>query len=167
MDYTIHGVSKSQTGLSDFHFHWLVLMRWGGRQPAFNTGRRESLAPPSVRDGNCTLCLTGAVAVCLGPVPVAQTVKYLRVIQKTHVPWVRKIPWRRKLQPTPVFLPEESLGQRSLVGYSPWGHKESDTTERPTLSLGPVLHSSLQFKCSSTSKVSVKSSDVLYELLVY
>ena len=52
-------------------------------------------------------------------------------------------------------------------GYSPWGHKESDTTERPTLSLGPVLHSGLQFKCSSTSKVSVKSSDVLYELLVY
>ena len=130
MDYTIHGVSKSQTGLSDFHFHWLVLMRWGGRQPVFNTGRRESLAPPSVRDGNCTLCLTGAVAVCLGPVPVAQTVRYLRVIQKTHVPWVRKIPWRRKLQPTPVFLPEESLGQRSLVGYSPWGHKESNTTEQ-------------------------------------
>ena len=38
-------------------------------------------------------------------------------------PWVRKIPWRRKWQPTPVFLPGESHGQRSLVGYSPWGHK--------------------------------------------
>ena len=43
--------------------------------------------------------------------------------------WVRKIPWRRAWQPTPVFLPGESHGQRSLVGYSPWGHKESDTTE--------------------------------------
>ena len=43
--------------------------------------------------------------------------------------WVRKIPWRRKWQPTPVFLPGESHGQRSVVGYSPWGHKESDTTE--------------------------------------
>ena len=43
--------------------------------------------------------------------------------------WVRKIPWRRKWQPTPVFLPGESHGQRSLVGYSPWGDKESDTTE--------------------------------------
>jgi len=32
-------------------------------------------------------------------------------------PWVGKIPWRRKCQPTPVFLPEESHGQRSLVGY--------------------------------------------------
>ena len=39
-------------------------------------------------------------------------------------PWVRKIPWRRKWQPTQVFLPEKSHGQRSLAGYSPWGHKE-------------------------------------------
>ena len=40
-----------------------------------------------------------------------------------------EIPWRRKWQPTPVFLPGKSHGQRSLVDYSPWGHKESDTTE--------------------------------------
>ena len=45
-------------------------------------------------------------------------------------PWVRKIPWRRKWQPTPVLLPGESHGQRSLAGYSPWGHKESDMTEQ-------------------------------------
>ena len=45
-------------------------------------------------------------------------------------PWVGKIPWRRAWQPTPVFLPGESHGQRSLVGYSPQGRKESDTTER-------------------------------------
>ena len=44
-------------------------------------------------------------------------------------PWVRKIPWRRAWQPTPVFLPGESHGQRSLVDYSPWGHKESDMSE--------------------------------------
>ena len=44
-------------------------------------------------------------------------------------PWVRKIPWRRKWQPTPVFLPRKSHGQRSLAGCSPWGHKESDTAE--------------------------------------
>ena len=36
-------------------------------------------------------------------------------------PWVRKIPWRRKWQPTPVFLYGKSQGQRSLVGHSPWG----------------------------------------------
>jgi len=45
-------------------------------------------------------------------------------------PWVRKIPWRRKWHSTPVFLPGKSHGQRSLVGYSPQGHKESDMTER-------------------------------------
>ena len=44
--------------------------------------------------------------------------------------WVRKIPWRRKWQPAPVFLPENSHGWRSLVGYCPWGLKESDTAER-------------------------------------
>ena len=38
--------------------------------------------------------------------------------------------WRRKWQPTPVFLPREFHGQRSLAGYSPWGHKESEETER-------------------------------------
>ena len=44
-------------------------------------------------------------------------------------PWVKKVPWRRKWQPIPVFLPGKSHGQRSLAGYSPWGHKESDKTE--------------------------------------
>ena len=41
--------------------------------------------------------------------------------------------WRRKWQPTPVFLPGESHGQRSLVGYSPWGRTESDMTEQPSI----------------------------------
>ena len=44
-------------------------------------------------------------------------------------PWVGKIPWRKKWQPTPVFLPGESHGHRSLAGYSSWGCKESDMTE--------------------------------------
>ena len=44
-------------------------------------------------------------------------------------PWIRKIPWRKARQPTPVFLPGESQGQRSLVGYSPWDTKELDMTE--------------------------------------
>ena len=43
---------------------------------------------------------------------------------------IRKIPWRRKWQPTPVFLPREFHGQRNLVGYSPWGHNEWDMTEQ-------------------------------------
>ena len=44
-------------------------------------------------------------------------------------PWVGKIPWRRAWQPTPVFLPGKSHGQRSLAGCSPQGHKELDMTE--------------------------------------
>ena len=54
-------------------------------------------------------------------------------------PWVGKIPWRRKWQPTPVFLPGKSHGRRSLVGYSLWGHKKSDTTEWLSLSLWQPL----------------------------
>ena len=62
---------------------------------------------------------------------VAQRLKHLPGIRETQVrSWVGKIPWRRQWQPTPVLLPGESHGGRSLVGYSPWGHKELDTTER-------------------------------------
>ena len=53
---------------------------------------------------------------------MAQRLKRLPAMQET--------PWRRKWQPTPVFLPGESHGRRSLVGYSPRGRKELDTTER-------------------------------------
>ena len=55
------------------------------------------------------------------------------------IPGSGRFPWRRKWQPTPVFLPGESHGWRNLVGYSPWGHKESDTTER--------LHFHLSLSC--------------------
>ena len=47
-------------------------------------------------------------------------------------PWVKEIPWRRAWQPTPVFLPGESHGQKGLVGYSPEGYKEWDVTEAVT-----------------------------------
>jgi len=43
-------------------------------------------------------------------------------------PWIRKIPWRRKWQPTPIFFLGKSYGQRNLAGYSPWGIKEMDRT---------------------------------------
>ena len=50
-------------------------------------------------------------------------------------PWAKKIPWRKGWLSTPVFLPGDFHGQRSLVGYSPWGHKEPDMTEQLTLAL--------------------------------
>ena len=61
---------------------------------------------------------------------MAQRVRCLPAMRPGFDPWVRKIPWRREWQPTPVFLPGKSHGQRSLVDYSPWDRRESDTTER-------------------------------------
>ena len=54
-------------------------------------------------------------------------------------PWIGKIPWRKEWQPTPVFLPGESHGQKSLVGYSSWGCKELDTTEGLSTSKKDIL----------------------------
>ena len=62
-------------------------------------------------------------------------IKLLRCWRPRSNPCFRKIPWRRKWQPTPVFLPGEFHGQRSLAGYSPWGHRDLDTTERLSFSL--------------------------------
>ena len=58
--------------------------------------------------------------------------------------------WRRKWQPTPVFLPGKYHGRRSLVGYSPWGRRESDTTER----LHFHFHPGRDLPCSSDGKES-------------
>ena len=72
---------------------------------------------------HCPLGFPGGVS---GKEPVCQCRR-----RKRHEfdPWVEKIPWKRTLQPTPVFLPGKSHEQRSLGGYSPWGRKESDMTE--------------------------------------
>ena len=78
---------------------------------------RESLGrsgPPGGSDGKASACSVGDPGL---------------------IPGVGKIPWRRKWQPTLVLLPGKFHGLRSLVGCSPWGCKESDTTERLSLSL--------------------------------
>ena len=69
------------------------------------------------------------VCVCSAPSGKKPVCPCRRSKRHGFNPWVQKIPWRRKWQPTPVFWPGKSDGQRSLVGYSPWGHKESDLTE--------------------------------------
>ena len=74
---------------------------------------------PSETRGNPTWIITKLMA---------QTLKNLSSMQEVWFnPWVRNILWKREWQPTPVFLPGKSHGKRSLVGYSPWGCKESDT----------------------------------------
>ena len=67
----------------------------------------------------------------MGSPTVASVSRAHLPLQETRVYlWVGKIPWRRKWQPTPVFLPGKPHGQRSLVGYSPWGsQKESDMAD--------------------------------------
>ena len=68
---------------------------------------------------------------------MAQRLKRLPVMRETRV---RSLSWEdpleKEMQPTPVLLPGKSHGRRSVVGYSPWGHKESDMTERLHFTLG-------------------------------
>ena len=77
------------------------------------------------------VCVSECVCVCVySGLPGAQMVKNLPACRSSGFdPWVRKIPWRRKGLPTPVFLPGEFHGQRSLVGYSPQVCKGLDTVE--------------------------------------
>ena len=135
--------SLSQTRLSDFaftfHFHTLEkemathssVLAW--RIPG--TGEPDglpSMGSHRVRHDWSDLAASAA-AVFQG---LPWWLRWERICLKYErpgfYPWIRKILWRREWQPTPVFLPGESHGQRSLSGYSPWGCKESDTTEQLT-----------------------------------
>ena len=62
--------------------------------------------------------------------------------------WVGRIPWRRKWQPPPVFLPGKSHRERSLVGCGPWGRKESDTTEHAHTSFSLKITSYTRATCT-------------------
>ena len=75
--------------------------------------------------------------------------------------WLGKIPWRRAWQPVPVFLPGESDGQKSLVGYSPRGHKQSGTMKR--------LSTHIHLRTDSTTIVRITKAIVfpLKEALFY
>ena len=73
----------------------------------------------------------------LGPYDLADPIVFEAAVAERDAVWrvlqvYRDIPWRKTWQRTPVFLPGGFHGQRSLVGCSPWGHIESDTTEQLT-----------------------------------
>ena len=101
----VHGVAKSWTRLSDFTFTFSHNV---GCFHFFRVRLLVSLGLP------WWLCGKESACQCRRP---------------RFNPWSGKISWSRKWQPTPVFLPGKFYGHRSLVGYSPWGCKESDTTE--------------------------------------
>ena len=76
--------------------------------------------PPHIIYLHHTITNGGLPRWLSGKEPACQSRRYKRL---GFNPWVRKIPWWRKWQPTPVFLPGKSHGKRNLAGYSPWGHK--------------------------------------------
>ena len=90
-----------------------------------------------VPDQGASLLGSGG-AISLG-FPGGSAVKNPPAMEKTQQTWVRPLgqedPWRRKWQPTPVLLPGKSHEQKSLVGYSPWGRRESDMTVHARCSL--------------------------------
>ena len=80
--------------------------------------------------------------------PGSSVVKNLPAIQETFNPWVGKIPWRRKWQRTPVFLPGKSHGQSSLAGYGLWG-SELDTTEHACMHPDSNIRTKCRKRCAS------------------
>ena len=72
-------------------------------------------------------CITGLPKWPSGKESACHCRRYKRL---RFDPWIRKIPWSREWQRSPVFFPWESYGQRNLEGYGPWDHKELDTTEQ-------------------------------------
>ena len=124
----VHGVTKSRTGLSDFtftfHFHALEkemathssVLAW--RIPG--TGEPGGLLSMGLHRVRHDWSDLTAAAILIRASLVAQTVKRLPTMREAWFdPWVGKFPWRRKWQPTPVFLPGKSHRQRIPVGYSP------------------------------------------------
>ena len=115
MDYTVHGIPGQNTGVGS-HSVLQGIFSTQGWNPGF----------PHCGRTLYQLSHKGSPGGTSGKEPACQ----FRRQRRRFDPWVRKAPWRRAWQPTPAFLPGESHGQRSLVGYSPHGHQESDMTEK-------------------------------------
>ena len=139
-----------------------------------NNGR-IIIKPATYNQISCKNTSKRIVAVSRQPFGLPQWLKRKRICLQCRRhkrcgfdPWVRKIPWRRKWQPTPVFLPRKSRGQRSLEGYSPQDHKESNTTERILMLGNSLAHEynqqirNLQFSCPTQS--SLQSSHHSFQL---
>ena len=82
-------------------------------------------------------------------------------VQETQVQSLSwKDPWRKEWLPTPIFLSGEAHGRRSLVGYSPWGHRESDTTEQLnafSFSLLTIVTALNNYNSSAVSRIGLVS----------
>ena len=119
---TVDGVAKSGTELRDFHFHFSL---WNINMTILQT------LPPSVTSRAAQPTASLFFPSWLLPWWLRWSRICLQCRRHGFNPWVGKIPWR-EWQSTPVFLPGEFYGQRSLACSSPKGRKESDMTERLT-----------------------------------
>ena len=114
-----------------FHLVFKVLLKCSP-SPWRNPSLHGGCTLPAVHSSSNPFWYTYCFLFCA--MMVSQMVKNLPEIcrRPRFERWIGKIPWRREWLPTPVFLPGEVHGQRSLAGYSPWGLKQSDTTEQLT-----------------------------------
>ena len=85
--------------------------------------KRLNLFQSKERQGDAGTVMTGPDLYFL------ENIWATALLSESHLIFLKNQHWRSKWQPTPVFLPEKSHGQRSLAGYSPRGHRESDITE--------------------------------------
>ena len=140
----VHGVTKSQTWLSDrTELNWTdaTLPKWHYAACIFT--QQDIYIYIYLLDFYCkktevfVIIVNGYIIFCYVGIYSWASI-WLALISNVILkcgrpgfdPWVEKIPWRRKWQPTPVLLPGKFHGWRILVGYSPWGLKELDTTEQ-------------------------------------
>ena len=148
----VHGVTKSWTRLSiftfPFHFHELEkemathsrVLAWripGTVEPGSRLWGRTEADTTEATQQQQQDTISGLPRWHSGKESACQCRRCRRC--RFH-PWVRKIPWIRKRQPPPVFLAGKFHGQRSLVGYSPWGYKESDIAEHTHIYISNPLH---------------------------
>ena len=124
---------------------WFSSLRLTGLISLLSKGFSKVLSSTTFGDGWCS-----------GKEPTWQCRRCKRC---RFIPWVGKILWNRKRQPSPVFLPRKFHGQGSLVGYSPWDCKKSDMTERLITHTDGRMHSQqwshTDSYCSSDSTVSI------------
>ena len=117
MDYIVHGVAESPTGLSLFFLSYRFVVQ----RPAVSVGWPAFLSAGS--GGGSFLAHPGVHSTCCGT--VVPILCWLSAgaphSQACHMAPCTSEPWRRQWQPTPVLLPGKSHGQRSLEGCSPWG----------------------------------------------
>ena len=107
-------------------WHWFRLLMYLNYVPTSSTQNKQTKnnSWPS-RNASTKVCPTFTISSGIQKV-FPSDLNGKESACNTGDPWIRKIPWRRARQLTAVFFPGESHGQRSLAGYSPWGHKESD-----------------------------------------